>query len=121
LLSWVFLRGGCRYCCEQISALYPLIEIAAIFVAFWPVIAVDNGLVWASCFGWTLLVLVVIDCQTLTLPDALTLTWSSSSCAPVQRSRYLLGSPLLCMGNTSTLRQCSPTFPARFTTRPACV
>jgi prepilin signal peptidase PulO-like enzyme (type II secretory pathway) len=121
LLSWVFLRGGCRYCCEQISALYPLIEIAAIFVAFWSVIAVDNGLVWASCFGWTLLVLVVIDCQTLTLPDALTLTRSSSSCAPVQRSRYLPRSPLLCMGNTSTWRHCSPTFPARFTTRPACV
>jgi leader peptidase (prepilin peptidase)/N-methyltransferase len=75
LLSWISLRGRCRYCREQISALYPLIEIAAIFVALWSVIAVDDGLVWATCFfGWTLLVLVVIDYQTLILPDALTLT-----------------------------------------------
>src|SRR5260221_9678989 len=75
LLSWVFLRGRCLYCCEQISALYPLIEIAALFVELCPLIAVDNGLFWVSCFfGCTLLLLDVIDCQTLTLPVAFTLT-----------------------------------------------
>jgi leader peptidase (prepilin peptidase) / N-methyltransferase len=79
LLSWVSLRGRCRYCGEGIGALHPLIEIAAIFVALWSVIAVDDGLVWATCcFGWILLVLAVIDFQRLILPDALTLTLIAS-------------------------------------------
>lgn len=37
LLSWVFLRGKCRYCQEKISIQYPLIE------GF-------NGLLWLSVF-----------------------------------------------------------------------
>lgn len=28
ILSWVFLRGRCRYCATRISKRYPLIEIA---------------------------------------------------------------------------------------------
>lgn len=28
VLSWVFLRGKCRYCKEEVSSLYPLVEIS---------------------------------------------------------------------------------------------
>ena len=39
VLSWLFLRGRCRACKEQISIQYPLVELA-------------TGLVWAGVFAY---------------------------------------------------------------------
>ncbi|MEZ5521263.1 MAG: A24 family peptidase [Dokdonella sp.] len=75
LLSFVFLRGRCRYCKVQLSWQYPLIEllsaIACAVVAFrfgfgWPMLA-------ALVFTWILIAASGIDARTQLLPDQLTL------------------------------------------------
>ena len=75
LLSWLFLRGRCRYCRASISVQYPIVEVlsalasAAIAWKFgfgWPLAA---GLI----FTWTLIAASGIDARTQLLPDQLTL------------------------------------------------
>jgi len=75
LLSFVFLRGRCRYCRAKISWQYPLVEaisaLACMAVAWkfgfgWPLLA---GLV----FSWILIAASGIDARTQLLPDQLTL------------------------------------------------
>lgn len=75
LLSWLALRGRCRYCGARISWQYPLVELltalasAAIAWKFgfgWPLAA---GLV----FTWILIAAAGIDARTQLLPDQLTL------------------------------------------------
>ncbi|WP_300620088.1 A24 family peptidase [Dokdonella sp.] len=75
LLSWLFLRGRCRYCRTAISWQYPLVELltalasAAVAWKFgfgWPLAA---GLV----FTWILIAASGIDARTQLLPDQLTL------------------------------------------------
>ena len=75
LLSWLALRGHCRYCKAPISWQYPLVELltalasAAIAWKFgfgWPLAA---GLV----FTWILIAASGIDARTQLLPDQLTL------------------------------------------------
>ena len=73
LLSWMLLRGRCRYCARPLSRLYPTIEIAALAVAVWAA-TVSGPPLWASCvFGWLLLALAMIDWRQYLLPDVLTL------------------------------------------------
>lgn len=72
--SWVVLRGRCRHCNGPVSAVYPLIEVAALAIALWSAQVLPEGLVWAGClFGWTLLALAIIDLRHLILCDQLTL------------------------------------------------
>ncbi|HET6545825.1 MAG TPA: A24 family peptidase [Rhodanobacteraceae bacterium] len=75
LLSFLLLRGHCRYCKTPISWQYPLIEglsaIASALIAWklgfgWPLAA---GLL----FTWTLIAAAGIDARTQLLPDQLTL------------------------------------------------
>ncbi len=75
LISYVLLRGRCAACKRRISPQYPLVEAAAALLALlaasqlpfgWPLLA---GLVLL----WVLLVLTVIDLNTMLLPDQLTL------------------------------------------------
>ncbi len=74
LASWLVLRGRCRACGQRISGLYPAVELAAIVMAAWAVLAVPAGVVWPTALlGWILLALAVIDARALILPDALTL------------------------------------------------
>jgi leader peptidase (prepilin peptidase) / N-methyltransferase len=70
VVSWVLLRGRCRYCKEPISALYPAVEVlcAALFAGT----AARFGHSWVlpaylALFAG-LLALSVIDVQTLLLP-----------------------------------------------------
>lgn len=76
LLSYVLLRAKCAYCQAQISWQYPAIElITAVLTVVtawhfgwgWP-------LLWGLVFTWVMLVLAVIDVQTLLLPDDLVLS-----------------------------------------------
>ena len=76
-LSWVFLRGRCRYCDARIAATYPLVEaslaiLACLLVAIFGFgLHALAGLVFVTC----LLALSVIDARTLMLPDVLTLSF----------------------------------------------
>ncbi|MFC5439474.1 prepilin peptidase [Rhodanobacter ginsenosidimutans] len=74
LLSWLLLRGRCRYCNAAISIQYPLVELlsgvlsAVIVWKFGPTWVALAGLV----FTWTLIALAGIDFRTQLLPDQLT-------------------------------------------------
>jgi leader peptidase (prepilin peptidase)/N-methyltransferase len=74
LLSWAAARGRCRQCGAAIGLFYPAVELAALVIALWSVLATDGAAVWASCvLGWTLLALAWIDVRQFLLPDFLTL------------------------------------------------
>jgi leader peptidase (prepilin peptidase)/N-methyltransferase len=75
LFSFLVLRGRCRHCRAPIGRFHPAVELAAVAVAIWAVLAdPDPGRVWADCgLGWTLLALAWIDWTDFLLPDVLTL------------------------------------------------
>jgi leader peptidase (prepilin peptidase)/N-methyltransferase len=91
VLSWLLLKGRCRDCREPIRLRYPLVEIAvalwfmAVTFYCWPVsnsvqIATEayaslilTGISLAI-LGFLLLGLMVMDWQTMLLPDAFTFT-----------------------------------------------
>ncbi len=75
LVSFLLLRGRCRYCREPIALFHVTIEIAAATVALWAVSADSDPVrIWVDCgLGWTLLTLTWIDCSSFLLPDVLTL------------------------------------------------
>jgi leader peptidase (prepilin peptidase) / N-methyltransferase len=74
IVSWLFQRGKCRNCGGAISALYPGVEVAAIAIAGWAIMAVDAQVLWITlALGWALLALAVMDAQDLFLADELTL------------------------------------------------
>jgi leader peptidase (prepilin peptidase) / N-methyltransferase len=75
VLSWLALRARCSACGVQISARYPLIELAtaALFAAVaWRFDAQPVTLAWCA-FGACLVALAMIDWDTTLLPDSLTL------------------------------------------------
>jgi leader peptidase (prepilin peptidase)/N-methyltransferase len=75
LLSFLALRGRCRFCAAPIAPLHLWIELAALALAAWAAAAGERGaLLWAgSALAWTLLTLGWIDAVCLRLPDLLTL------------------------------------------------
>lgn len=75
LISWMWLRGRCRYCRAPISARYPLVELFASLLSGWVVwrLGSDIGGLAALLLVWTMLALAMIDLDTQFLPDDLTL------------------------------------------------
>lgn len=75
LVSFLALRGRCRHCRQPIGLFHPAVELAATAIALWAAVAEpDPGRLWVDCgLGWTLLTLAWIDCESLLLPDVLTL------------------------------------------------
>lgn len=75
LASFALLRGRCRRCGHSIGWFHPAIELAALGVGIWAIIACHTSQqVWIACLlGWMLLALGWIDAQWFLLPDALTL------------------------------------------------
>lgn len=91
LLSFVLLKGRCRYCQGKISLQYPLVELAAgfLFVAVfwfgipWPGQGVDNltklsfqqvlGLLYFWAVVSTLIVIFVYDLKHFLIPDKILL------------------------------------------------
>ncbi|HEY1612137.1 MAG TPA: A24 family peptidase [Rhizomicrobium sp.] len=74
VLSWLWLRGRCRYCRAPIGLFALAIEFGAIAVAVTAVSEISGWLLWVSCaFGWGLLLLAAIDWRVQLLPDALSL------------------------------------------------
>ena len=74
VVSWLVLRAKCRHCGEPISMRYPLVELAT--AVLFAGIGARFGLDWALpgflLFGWTLLVLAIIDARTRLIPNRLT-------------------------------------------------
>lgn len=75
LLSWLVLRGRCRYCKAPISIQYPLVELLcglASVAVVW-----KFGVAWqaagALVFTWVLVAAAGIDFRTQLLPDSMTL------------------------------------------------
>ena len=75
LLSYLGLRGKCRYCGARIDPFHPAIELAALSVAVIAFVADATGpLLWIdACLGWALLGAAWIDFETYRLPDLITL------------------------------------------------
>ncbi|GEM45748.1 prepilin peptidase [Deinococcus cellulosilyticus] len=78
VFSWLLLGGKCRYCRAPISAQYPIIEtISAIgyglLAYFFPIQDVGASLLGLFFFFTVLLAISVIDLQTYTIPDSLSL------------------------------------------------
>lgn len=75
LLSWLALRGRCRYCRTPISWQYPLVELLTALAS--ATIAWRFGFGWplaaALVFTWVLIAASGIDLRTQLLPDQLTL------------------------------------------------
>ncbi len=75
VLSWLWLRGRCRYCQASVAKRYPLVELASAALAalaLWR-FGASPQLLAALLFSWTLLCMTLIDIDHLLLPDDLTL------------------------------------------------
>lgn len=75
VLSWLLLRGRCRGCGERISWVYPLVEVASLFI--WVGMAVLYGPTWHALQGAILfsllLAIAVTDARHYLIPDPLSL------------------------------------------------
>lgn len=75
LLSWLALRGRCRYCKAPISKQYPLVELLCGGVS--AIVVWHFGATWQAAAGlvftWMLIAAGGIDFRTQLLPDSLTL------------------------------------------------
>ena len=75
LLSWLWLRGRCRYCKAPISIQYPLVELLTGIAS--AVVVWRFGVGWQAAAGlvftWMLVAAAGIDFRTQLLPDSLTL------------------------------------------------
>lgn len=77
VISWLMLKGECRYCKKSISAQYPIIELATAFLfiasyVWWPTVL--SGAQISIFVFWLMLVvgfmsLIVYDLRWLLLPD----------------------------------------------------
>ena len=74
LLSYLYLRGRCRFCGAAISWRYPLLELAGglLSLALWHQYPWSPRLIAYGPFGAALLVLTAIDLEHRLLPDAIT-------------------------------------------------
>jgi len=75
VLSYLLLRGKCRYCNEPISLRYPLVELLSAIIALVIVLRFGPTLfsVMAIILSWALICLSFIDYDHQYLPDNITL------------------------------------------------
>ncbi len=75
LLSWMLLRGRCRYCKKPISIQYPLVELLSAMLS--AIVVWKFGPGWTALAGlgftWSLIALTGMDVRTQLLPDQITL------------------------------------------------
>ena len=77
VLSWLELRGKCRYCNKKISIQYPIVELSTVVVfvvsyVFWPLQLDVGG--YMQLFVWLviaelLIILLVYDLKWMVLPN----------------------------------------------------
>ena len=75
VVSYIALRGRCRYCRAPISARYPIVEAltCAIFVLHWLVFGPTPLLAVRLAFACAMIVLFAIDLEHQILPNVITL------------------------------------------------
>jgi leader peptidase (prepilin peptidase)/N-methyltransferase len=75
VLSWLILRGRCRYCKIRISPRYLLVELltGAIFLACYAYFGASLATLKYCVLGFLLLGLIFTDAETQLLPDKMTL------------------------------------------------
>lgn len=75
VLSWLLLRGKCRYCGHPISVRYPLVEVltAGVFLSLAAIVGVGWALPAYLWLGGAGVALAVIDIQHRRLPNSITL------------------------------------------------
>jgi leader peptidase (prepilin peptidase) / N-methyltransferase len=76
VLSWMILRGRCRYCKARISPRYWMIELltGALFLACYWYFGLTLSTLKYCVFGFLLLGLIFTDAETKLLPNKMTLT-----------------------------------------------
>jgi leader peptidase (prepilin peptidase)/N-methyltransferase len=75
LLSWLSLRGKCRYCHAPVSRRYPAVELLTAVlstVVIWQTGATADGFLMLL-LTWSLVALTFIDIDKMLLPDQITL------------------------------------------------
>jgi prepilin signal peptidase PulO-like enzyme (type II secretory pathway) len=98
VLSWVFLRGRCRYCKRSLSWQHPVVELstALVFVlsyVFWPG-GVNSGGDWILFVTWLavsvgLMALLVYDARWMLLPNKI--LYPTFYIALAGRLMYIIG------------------------------
>jgi len=75
LLSWLLLRGRCRWCKAPISVQYPLVELLTAVLSALVIVRFGASTQGAAAllFTWVLIAASGIDVRTQLLPDQLTL------------------------------------------------
>jgi len=73
VISWIFLKGRCRYCKAAISGRYPIIETAcaALFVLTTRFLEADIVILPLWCLVFVLLCVAVVDWDAMEIPDGL--------------------------------------------------
>ena len=75
LISYLVLQGKCSFCDTTINVRYPIVEATTVLLSI--IVAITLGPDWKTAVGivltWLLIVMAVIDLETMTLPDELTL------------------------------------------------
>jgi leader peptidase (prepilin peptidase) / N-methyltransferase len=105
VLSFLFLRGRCRYCAAPISWRYPLFELAtgALFAAFaWRYGATPDALVFMA-YGAALLAAAAIDFEHQIIPDEISLGGLAAGLVLVPALAWLHGGSLLAALGESAL------------------
>ena len=92
ILSWVFLKGKCRYCHEKISARYPLVEIIFALVKVACLLKFDVTVLCLRNYIYlcVLYLLTLTDLDTMTIPD---------SCHVIAVIVWIASAPLLMDGH----------------------
>jgi leader peptidase (prepilin peptidase)/N-methyltransferase len=116
LVSWLVLRGRCRFCGAAISVRYPLVELATGVV--FGLLALALGAQWAvlgmCALGGTLLALTVIEIDGLPPPPPLALTGTALGAAllvgaaAITHDWWRLGGMLIGIGVAAVLLVATP-------------
>ena len=98
VVSWLWLKGRCRYCQKSVSAQYPAVELALALVftlsyAFWP--EAVAGWQWVIFIAWLaaavgLLALLIYDARYMLLPNKI--IYPTLLVAVAGRLSFLIGS-----------------------------
>lgn len=76
LLSYIILKGKCRYCDTNISSQYPMIELlnAIIYLLLFYKFNLSIDFIFYALIASTLIVVTIIDLKEMIIPDSLVIT-----------------------------------------------